>query len=115
MNDSILYTIKKLLGIDPLYPEFDLDIVLFINSAIATLRQIGFHREYYSITGSSETWSDYLGERADLELIKTYIYLKVRTMFDPPASGTVSASIDNLLKETECRISYEVDPGQEED
>lgn len=112
MEESILLSIKKLLGIDRNYSAFDQDIVMHINSTISILSQIGvgFNRSPLIITGEEEKWSDLLGYIDCLELVKTYIYMRVRMMFDPPTSSAVMESLKSTINELEWRISVQVDP-----
>lgn len=107
MNESILITIKKMLGLDASYNAFDIDIITFINSAFMVLKQIGVKAdEGFMITGYDETWTDVLdGYETAFEVIKTYIYLRVRILFDPPSSSVVLTSYENLIKEYEWRIN----------
>lgn len=110
MGDSILTTIKKLLGIAEEYSHFDVDIIIHINSALMTLRQIGVGPETgYTITGDGETWSDFLSEDTSLEAVKTYIYLKVRMMFDPPTISSVMEAMQRQANEYEWRLNVEVE------
>lgn len=116
MNESILNNIKKLLGIAEDYTEFDTDIIILINSAISVLNQLGLGSDdTFSITGSTETWSDLLGEHKDLEMVKNYIYLKVRVVFDPPSQSYVLSAYNEQIKELEWRINVAVDPGISDD
>lgn len=113
MIESILTTIKKLLGITEDYNHFDNDLIVHINSVFSVLFQLGVGpRSGFAITGSGEKWTDYLpgDEIALIEMVKSYIYLKVRLLFDPPMNGTVTESIKNLASELESRILYVVDP-----
>lgn len=114
MQESILYTIKKMLGLDPDYSAFDVDIIIHINSVIMILRQLGVGpQDGYSITGPDEQWSDYLGDQASLlESVKSYIYLKVRSVFDPPSNSYVQDAIQKQISEYEWRLNVEVDPGR---
>ena len=113
--ESILHTIKKLLGLDPSYPAFDVDVIIGINSAFSTLHQLGVGpKEGFAITGSTETWDDYLDDYGVLENVKQYIYLKTRYVFDPPTGGVLTA-MDAVIKELEWRINVAVDPGEEQD
>ena len=110
--DSILTSIKKLLGLGETYTNFDKELVMHINSVLFTLKQMGAGPSTgFSITDDSETWEDYLGEPLPpvLEAIKLYIYLKVRLSFDPPSSSFVLESIQRQILEAEFRISVEVD------
>lgn len=115
MNDSILITIKKLLNLAEDYDVFDTDIIVHINSSFWRLRQLGCGKDNFSITDETATWSDYLGEDLDkMEVVKTFIYLNVRLLFDPP---TNNASLFNAYKEQlekyESLIIYECDPKYE--
>ncbi len=101
--DSILITIKKLLGNDPDYHDFDMDIIMCINTALMAAHQIGVGKEF-SITGETETWDDFLDGQTNVEAVKIYIYLKTRMLFDPPSSGTTTESYNNQIKEYEYRL-----------
>lgn len=111
MNDSILNTIKKLLGPSDTYSYFDTDIIIHINTAIATLYQMGVGPKNFHVTDATETWADLLGtDNTVLEMAKTYIYLKVRLIFDPPTTGGgVMDSIEKTIEELEWRLNSEVD------
>lgn len=102
---SILTCIKRLLGIDEDYTQFDPDILVHINSAFTTLLQLGIGpEEGFSITGATETWSEFIEDRTDIELVKTYIYLKVRLIFDPPQTGYLVDAITKQVLEIEWRL-----------
>jgi len=108
--DSILLSIKKLLGIESDYTHFDQDIIMYINGVFMILNQLGVGpEEGYSITSDEETWSDYLGDVVNLEGVKTYIYLKVRLIFDPPSIASVIDAIERLITELEWRLNSQVD------
>lgn len=113
MEESILLSVKALLGPDADYDVFDQDIVIFINSAIATLTQLGIgSSEGFEITGEDETWEDFLGEdMRRINSVKTYIFMKVRLAFDPPASSYVLSAYEDSCKEFEWRLNVAVDPG----
>lgn len=113
-EESILNSIKKLLGLEPDYTPFDTDLIMHINSVIMILRQMGVGPSSgYSITGPEETWADYLGsDEPLLEAVKSYIYLKVRTVFDPPSNSYVMDAIQKQISEYEWRLNVEVDPGR---
>lgn len=100
--DSILITIKKLLGLDPDYHDFDMDVIMCINSALMAAYQIGIGTEM-SITGYTETWDDFLGGQTNIEAAKIYIYLKTRMLFDPPTSPQIAEAYNNQIKEYEYR------------
>ena len=104
--DSILNTIKKLLGIDPEYDPFDTDVIVAINSALMTLTQVGVGpREGFLIRDSTETWEDFVGDRKDLESIKSFVYLKTKLVFDPPTNSFTIDALERQADEYLWRIS----------
>ena len=108
--DSILNSIKKLLGITEEQTAFDADIVIAINTSLASLTQIGVGPSVgFAIQDNSASWSDFIGDRQDLESVKSYVYLKTRLMFDPPQSSSVMEAIKENLSEIEWRVSSTVD------
>lgn len=111
--DSILNTIKKMLGLDEDYDAFDTDIIVNINMVFNILLQLGVGpAEGFFITGDTETWSDYVTDMRKLEMVKTYIYLKVKKIFDPGTSSALNAAIDDQIKELEWRLNVQVDPAE---
>ena len=116
MNESILGNIKKLLGPGYDYNHFDTDLIIHINTYLAVLYQLGVGKKNFSITGASETWSDFLGEDStNLQGVKTFVYLRVRLVFDPPTNGTVLDAMERTAKELEWRLNVTVDPEEVED
>lgn len=109
-NNSILLDIKKFLGITPEYTYFDNDVITHTNTVLLILHQIGIGDKPFSITGETEKWTDFIGNDAYLELVKSYIYAKVRMIFDPPTVGALSEAMKNTIDELEWRISVTVDP-----
>ena len=110
MEYSILNTIKKMLGLDANYTAFDTDIIVHINSALMTLTQLGVGSPLgFSITSSLATWQDFIGTASDLEAIKSFVYLKTRLAFDPPATSFVLEAIKAMISEYEWRINVQVD------
>lgn len=110
--DSILDTIKKLLGLTNDYDAFDEDVIVGINGAISTLAQLGVAAlDGFMITGQDETWDDVQGliNVSSLPLIKQYVYLKTKKIFDPPSSGTASSAMNELISELEFRIKVNED------
>lgn len=108
MNESILNSIKKLLGIVPEYTDFDQDITLFINSVFPILRQLGYGpKEGFTITDANAKWSDYIGDNKNLEIVKSFVYLKVRLLFDPPAASAHMEAFKQTISELEWRIKEE--------
>ena len=113
--ESILTSIKKLLGIMSDYTNFDDDIIIHINTAFAILNQLGVGPEGgFMIVDANSRWEDYTTEK-NLNMVKTYIYLKVRLLFDPPTSTALIESINRTLSEIEWRIFLEGDPKPEEE
>ena len=113
--ESILTSIKKLLGIMSDYTNFDDDIIIHINTAFAMLNQLGVGPEGgFMIVDANSRWEDYTTEK-NLNMVKTYIYLKVRLLFDPPTSTALIESINRTLSEIEWRIYLEGDPKPEEE
>lgn len=109
--DSILTSIKKLLGITEEYEHFDQDIIMHINSVFSVLTQLGVGpTEGFRIEDDGAEWSEFLQDDFRLEFVKTYIYLKVRLAFDPPLSSAVIESINRQISELEWRINVSVDP-----
>ena len=107
---SILTSIKKLIGIGEADESFDTDIIMAINTSLAALTQMGVGPpEGYIIQGKTETWENFLGAATNLEAAKSYIYLKTRLLFDPPTSSALLESINNVLSELEFRISVQAD------
>ena len=104
--ESILTTIKKLLGITEEYKHFDDDIKVHINMVLMTLNQIGIGPDDpYVVTSEMETWDDFLKEAKHLEAVKTYVYLKVRLAFDPPANSSLIEAINRQISELEWRLN----------
>lgn len=115
MEESILNSVKKLIGIDEEYYDFDVDIVMHINTVLNILSQLGVGPEDgFAITGPDETWSSYLGTEKLLNLVKSYMQAKVRMLFDPPTSSSVAQAYNDNLKELEWRINVMVDPKEED-
>lgn len=108
MNESILISIKKLLGLGAEYTDFDQDILIHINTAIANLVQIGVGpSEGFYVYGNSETWEDFVGENPKLSQIKSDVYLRVKLLFDPPSSATLLESTNRMIAELEWRLYVE--------
>lgn len=102
--DSILTSVKKLMGIDEEYDAFDKDLIIHINSVLMILTQLGVGTPYFTISGSGETWDDFMGGDARIESVKTYVYQKVRMIFDPPTSGTHVQALEKSINEFEWRL-----------
>ena len=110
MDYSILNTIKKMLGLDAEYNAFDTDIIDFIKNALMTLHQYGATpKEGFAITGANETWSQCLPSDKMLEGAKTFIFLKVKMVFDPPQSSYVLNAYKEQATELEYRIKEQLE------
>jgi len=109
--ESILTSIKKLLGIAEEYTHFDADLIMHINSVLSILTQIGVGpAEGFSIKDESSVWEDFVPENSKLELIKSYTYMKVKLLFDPPLISAVIESTNRIISELEWRIQVAADP-----
>lgn len=108
---SILNDIKKSLGIDADYNHFDADIILDINAVLLTVNQIGIGPATgFLISDNTQVWTDLLGDRQDLDAVKTLIYLKVRLIFDPPTSSFVIEAMNRTIEELEWRLNTQATP-----
>ncbi len=104
--DSILSTIKKTLGIAQEDISFDVDIIIFINSTLFILSQLGLKEaDTTPIIDDITTWEDLLGTRTDLEVVKTYIHFKTKNMFDPPTNSASAEAYNRVIAELEWRIA----------
>lgn len=109
--DSILTSIKKLLGIAPDYEHFDPDIIMHINSVFMILQQLGVGPAAgFYIIDEDATWYDFMPYAIQLEAVKTYMYMKVRLAFDPPASSAALQAMERQVSELEWRLNAAVDP-----
>ena len=110
MDKSILDSIKKMLGIDASYTIFDQDIIMHINTVFMILNQLGVGpSEGFSIENNKKIWKDYLNDDTKLESVKSYIYLKVKLLFDPPLSTAVIEAIKQQINELEWRLNVEAE------
>lgn len=108
MDDSILISIKKMLGMEENYNVFDTDIIIHINTIFMTLNQLGVGPSSgFKIEDDSAMWSEYIDEDSDLEAVKTYIYLKVKLLFDPPLSSSVIEVMKQSIAELEWRLNVQ--------
>ena len=113
--ESILTSIKKLLGIAEEYEHFDADIIMHINSVFLNLTQIGVGpSEGFSITDKGDVWDDFLPDsQKNFNAVKTYVYLKVKLLFDPPTSSALMESTEKLAAEYEWRLNVAAETGAE--
>lgn len=106
MIQSILESTKKVLGIDASYTVFDEDVGMHINTALSKLHQLGVGPdEAFEITGSTEVWSDFIETDARFSPVKTYVYLSVRLVFDPPTTSFALNAMKEQLQELEWRLN----------
>ena len=116
MGTSILTSIKKLLGPTEDDTSFDVDIIMHINSAFFRLNQLGVGPATgFFITDNTKTWEDFLESRTDLEAVKTYVYQKVRLVFDPPQSAFLVEALKESIKEFEWTINVQAEGGPDYD
>lgn len=103
--DSVLLSVKKMIGIPKDYDAFDTDIILNINTVFDGLNQMGVGpEEGFSISDDSTEWSEFLTFDRNSEMVKTYMYLKVRMLFDPPTNTSLANVYQEQLKEYEWRL-----------
>lgn len=106
MEESILTSVKKNLGLADDYTAFDLDILMLINSAFSTLNQLGLGPvDGFSIEDKIPTWDAFIGTDNRLNSVKTYVSLKVRSAFDPPQTSYLVAAMNEQIKELEWRLN----------
>lgn len=109
--ESVLTSIKKMLGIVEEYTHFDADLIMHINSVLSILNQIGVGpSEGFSIEDKQDVWTDFIPQSPKLEFVKSYVYMKVKLLFDPPISSAAIESTNQLTSELEWRIQVAADP-----
>ena len=111
MDDSILNSVKKILGFSEDYTAFDADVIMGINTAFFTLWQLGVGDDPstpFSISDADATWPDFI-EDGKLEMCKSYVALRARMLVDPPTSSVLSDAINGQIKEYEWRMTVGVD------
>lgn len=105
METSVLNSIKKILGISENYTAFDIDVIMHINSVFSVLSQMGIGpSDGFFIDDSLTEWPDFILD-SDYNLIKSYMYLKVRMLFDPPQNSFMISAIEKQIQEYEWRLS----------
>ena len=110
IDESILNSVKKMLGLSTEYDYFDQDIIMHINTTFMVLTQLGIGPvNGFYIQDESATWDEFLGNEKNLEAVKTYIYLKVKLMFDPPLSNTVMECMKQNISELEWRLNHQTE------
>lgn len=112
-KNSILTSIKKLLGITEECTDFDTDIIIHINTVLMVLNQLGIGKEQFQIEDKEAVWTDFI-DNDKVPAIKTYTYLKVRLAFDPPTNAALLESIKESIKEYEWRMNVRIESVDEE-
>lgn len=103
--DSVLLSVKKMIGVPKDYDVFDMDIIMHINTVFDALNQMGVGpEEGFSISDDSTEWSEFMTYGKNSEMVKSYMYLKVRMLFDPPSNSNLSNVIGEQIKEYEWRL-----------
>ena len=106
MNDSILVSIRQFLGLGQNDDAFDTDLIILINSNFSVLRQLNVGpKTTFKITGVSELWSSFIEDKDYLELVKEFIGLKVKMIFDPPSNSFVMKAYEERVAELEWRLN----------
>lgn len=112
--ESILTSIKKLLGISEEYQHFDADLIMHINSVFLILTQLGVGpKDGFFIEDDSSEWSDFLEDPTKLQMVKSYMFLKVKLLFDPPLSSAVIEANNRLISEFEWRLNVAAETKEE--
>lgn len=115
--ESILTSIKKLLGITEEYTHFDADLIMHINTVFMVLTQLGVGPSGgYAIESADDEWTDFIPEASIVQVnaVKSYVYLKVKLLFDPPLSSSAMEAINRQISEYEWRLNVAVDPDKTE-
>lgn len=109
--DSILTSIKQMLGLTETYQPFDAEITMHINSAFVVLSQLGVGpKKPFFIRGAEETWNDFFGtDYQKIEMVKSYMYLKVRLLYDPPSTGVLHEAMERQISEFEWRLNVQAE------
>lgn len=114
MYDSVLNTVKSMLGVEESYEAFDVELITHINSALFVAYNIGVQLvKHYTIDGPNITWSDICPDVNLIPLLKSYIGLKVRLLFDPPTTGVLHEAMERQVTEFEWRLYVESDPAND--
>lgn len=106
MEESILTSVKKVLGLDVSYTAFDLDVLMHINTTFSILNQLGIGPDDgFMIEDSSSVWDDFFGADPRKNSVKTYVYLRVRMLFDPPTTSFHLGAMKEQIAELESRLN----------
>lgn len=108
MDNSILTSTKKVLGLAADYTAFDEDVLIHINSAFSTLTQLGIGPSTgFMIEDSSTDWSEFVDMDSDPQFnsVKSYVFLKTKMLFDPPQTSFVIDALNKQIEEMEWRLN----------
>lgn len=108
-NGSILMSIKRLLNVEESEPAFDTEIGTFINAEFMTLNQLGIGKENFVVKDADTLWTDFSDDPSVVETVKQYLYLRVRMIFDPPASSVVAEQYNSKIAELEWRLNVQAE------
>jgi len=113
MDQSILLTIRSMIGGDEEYSASDpfvIELIIHINTVLGILNQLGIGVEGFAITGSTETWSDFIGESpVSLNEVQSYVFLRVQLLFDPPTSSVLLQAKTDMINELTWRMTTKVE------
>lgn len=113
LSTSVLDSVKKQLGLSDSYTAFDPDIIMGINSVFLILNQLGVGpANPFSIEDNTAEWDDFFDGNEQIELVKSYMYLKVRLIFDPPSTGVLHEAMERQIQEFEWRLNVYAETGQ---
>lgn len=106
MITSILTSTKKVLGISEEYTAFDEDIIMHINTVFSTLNDLGVGPPAgFQIVDKTAVWSDFIAGDVLFNNVKSYMFMRVKLMFDPPATSYLITSMQNQIEQLEWRIN----------
>ena len=113
MEDSILNTIKNMLGSETEYDAFDSELIIYINMAFNVLLQLGVGPSSgFSISSASETWGEFISDITKFNMVKAFVYLKVKLMFDPSQNSNITQEYNKQLDELTWRLNVQVESGE---
>jgi hypothetical protein len=116
VTNSILNSVKKVLGMEASYTAFDTDVLMHINTAFSTLHQLGVGPpDAFVVSNSTPEWSSFIASVDGIEAVRSYVFLRVRLLFDPPTTSFGITAMENMVKEMEWRLNAVVDVGEDED
>lgn len=111
MAESILLSVAEVVvGSSDEVEAFKSDLIMYINSALMTLGQLGVGKDYFRITDETAVWTDFIEDEDKLASIEEYVTLKVKLAFDPPSSSAALDSLQKIIEEDEWRLTIQADP-----